>query len=224
MSDLVKVCKVHGNLSEENIVKERAKNRKSEFSLKCRLCKREKDSRWREANREKHNASAGRARKEDRSKANEWARKDRESDPEKYRNWSREYKKQNREYINAQQRERRKMNIISYKQKESEYRNKNRQSIRENHSARKYGMTIEQYKEFIINHNNLCSICFKEETRKTRDGETTSTLCVDHCHDTGRVRGLVCHNCNNGLGRFFDSIELLQSAIDYLKKHQVEAA
>jgi hypothetical protein len=46
-------------------------------------------------------------------------------------------------------------------------------------------------------------------------------LVVDHCHKTGKVRGMLCHNCNRGLGLFQDSVEFLQQASDYLQKTTV---
>jgi len=44
-------------------------------------------------------------------------------------------------------------------------------------------------------------------------------LYVDHCHSSGKVRGLLCHHCNTALGKFQDSVEVLSSAIDYLRKN-----
>jgi len=43
---------------------------------------------------------------------------------------------------------------------------------------------------------------------------------LDHCHKTGRIRGVLCNNCNTGLGKFYDDIELLKTAINYLQKFQ----
>ena len=72
---------------------------------------------------------------------------------------------------------------------------------------RKFGITFEQFELLVILQNGLCAIC-----RKKLDKH----LAVDHDHKTGEIRGLLCTNCNVGLGHFRDSGELLQRAIDYL--------
>jgi len=66
-----------------------------------------------------------------------------------------------------------------------------------------------------LKQNGKCAICKKPETRKT--GNKIRELSIDHCHKTGKVRGLLCDSCNNGLGRFKDSVKLLESALKYLK-------
>jgi hypothetical protein len=58
--------------------------------------------------------------------------------------------------------------------------------------------------------NDVCAICFKECMFGKR-------LAVDHCHATGKVRGLLCSRCDTSIGKFEDSIELLESANKYLK-------
>lgn|SRR3990167_3683409 len=72
-----------------------------------------------------------------------------------------------------------------------------------------YGITEAQYQALIISQNNCCLIC------KLPAGD--KTLHIDHCHATGKIRGLLCNHCNTGLGRFKDNIELLKAAIKYLK-------
>ena len=78
------------------------------------------------------------------------------------------------------------------------------------HLMRKYGITIEQYDRMSMDQNNVCRICSQPQT--------DYKLAVDHDHKTGEIRGLLCQNCNTGLGKFQDNIQLLQNAIDYLAR------
>lgn len=76
---------------------------------------------------------------------------------------------------------------------------------------RTYNFTFEEYEEMLDQQNGKCSIC------ESKIGSARTTrLFVDHCHETGKVRGLLCSSCNNGLGQFKDSPKLLQKAINYL--------
>jgi hypothetical protein len=70
-----------------------------------------------------------------------------------------------------------------------------------------YGLTVEQFEELRSLQNNRCKICGVEMLRPN----------VDHNHQTGKVRGLLCNNCNRGLGHLKDSIPNLLSAVAYLK-------
>lgn len=81
-----------------------------------------------------------------------------------------------------------------------------------------FGITAEQYAAMLSEQGGVCAICKERETF-TRNGKRRQ-LCVDHCHSTGRNRGLLCGKCNVALGYFLDSQELLQSAIAYLSRHQ----
>ena len=78
-----------------------------------------------------------------------------------------------------------------------------------------YGIGLKEVRELLEKQNNLCAIC-QEVGFKMHEG-VGSPLNVDHCHTTGTVRGLLCHNCNRALGLFKDDIERLQRSIDYLK-------
>lgn len=74
-----------------------------------------------------------------------------------------------------------------------------------------YNFTYTQYEEMFDKQGGKCAIC------ESRIGNSkTGRLFVDHCHDTLKVRGLLCSNCNHGLGQFKDSPKLLQKAINYL--------
>jgi len=78
---------------------------------------------------------------------------------------------------------------------------------------RKLGLTFsfEDAQRLRFKQGNQCAICERPETARGR------TLSLDHNHVTGKVRGFLCSNCNNGLGRFKDSSQLLQNAILYLE-------
>ena len=78
---------------------------------------------------------------------------------------------------------------------------------------KRYGITADKYDEMVALQSNSCAICGSTDVGG-RGG--SSRLAVDHDHTTGKVRGLLCANCNNGLGRFKDNPDFLQKAIDYL--------
>ena len=75
-----------------------------------------------------------------------------------------------------------------------------------------FGLTLDEYDEMWNEQGGVCAIC--EEPQKNRK------LAVDHDHDTGEVRGLLCTSCNLGIGNLKDSIDILESAINYLGKYQ----
>jgi hypothetical protein len=82
------------------------------------------------------------------------------------------------------------------------------------HLQKRYGITLNDYYKMLDDQKGLCAICKKPETVITK--KRVSRLSVDHCHATGKIRGLLCTKCNKVLGAFNDSIELFQSAIKYL--------
>ena len=73
-----------------------------------------------------------------------------------------------------------------------------------------YGITIEEFDNMMKKQDSKCKICNSDISKK---GEAN----VDHCHTNGYVRGLLCFNCNIGLGMFKDNLSLLKNAIKYLK-------
>jgi hypothetical protein len=73
---------------------------------------------------------------------------------------------------------------------------------------RKYNLTEEEYSVMLEKQGGTCAICFSKCTR---------ALAVDHEHATGRVRGLLCNNCNRGIGHLKDDVAILVSAIKYLQ-------
>lgn len=85
---------------------------------------------------------------------------------------------------------------------------------------RAYGVTIDWYNQKHEEQGGKCAICRQEETAVIR-GKKIS-LAVDHCHETGQVRGLLCRACNNAIGALHHNVNILQSAIAYL--HQTAIA
>lgn len=79
----------------------------------------------------------------------------------------------------------------------------------------KYKLEISDYNEILEKQNHVCALCHKEPIKTHVHGR----LVVDHDHVTGRVRGLLCHKCNQALGLFKDSIETLKRAVKYLKEN-----
>ena len=86
---------------------------------------------------------------------------------------------------------------------------------RKNKLKKKYGIDSKDYDAMLRKQDGLCAICKKPET-SVRSGKFL-LLAVDHCHKTGRVRGLLCSACNRGLGLFYDNPFSLDTAAKYLR-------
>lgn len=84
---------------------------------------------------------------------------------------------------------------------------------------RYFGITAKDYDEMFKTQQGLCAICGRPESYIHYATQKIALLAVDHCHTTGKVRALLCANCNKGLGCFADSQERLEKAITYLKEH-----
>lgn len=92
-------------------------------------------------------------------------------------------------------------------------RNKRKPEQKQNAKFKaRYGITLEKFKEMSTKQNDKCLICEKHKSLNKN-----SKLFVDHCHVSKKVRGLLCDNCNKGLGVFQDNPALLLKAVEYLK-------
>ena len=94
--------------------------------------------------------------------------------------------------------------------------------VKENHDPvayrnaelqRRYGITQQDYEVMIAEQNNQCAICNTTEPGGRHD---RGYFVVDHCHTTGKVRKLLCNNCNTALGLVGDNTHILQKMIEYL--------
>lgn len=88
---------------------------------------------------------------------------------------------------------------------------------RRRHLKVSFGITIEKYEHLFTIQNGRCAICGKQETAVLK--EKVIRLAVDHNHQTGKIRGLLCGRCNTALGLFQNNINILKQAIDYLRLH-----
>lgn len=80
---------------------------------------------------------------------------------------------------------------------------------------RNYGITLDDYNELLDYQGGVCAICQQPETR-LKHGKVIS-LCVEHNHKTGVVRGLTCQACNTGIGAFRDNPKLMRISADYVE-------
>jgi hypothetical protein len=87
---------------------------------------------------------------------------------------------------------------------------------------RRYGISLAEYNIIRENQNYRCACCgrHEEEVEQGKAKTPATSLQVDHCHDTGKVRGLLCTNCNTLLGKSKDDVSVLEAAIRYLKEHE----
>lgn len=109
---------------------------------------------------------------------------------------------ENREAYNASQREYRKNTPTE----------KRRADRKRYHLMQAYGITVEQYEEMYEKQERCCAIC-KDELPK--HGKNVH---VDHCHETGNVRGILCSRCNTGIGQLRHDPRIIEAAITYLTR------
>jgi hypothetical protein len=158
---------------------------------------------------------------------------------EKQREAQRAYKEANRESIRAWNREwrkRREKEDPEFKARaranEKAYRARNPEKVRTKNQAtnekfavarrnsnlkKLYGITHADYERMLVEQGGCCAICGTPAPVGIK-----KYFSVDHDHETGRVRQLLCDLCNNGLGRFKDDIDLLKKAVAYLERHKAK--
>ncbi len=93
-----------------------------------------------------------------------------------------------------------------------------KESFRRKRLKHEYRISIEEYDILLESQSGVCAICGKEETAKDKHGNP-KRLSVDHDHETGKIRGLLCHRCNVGVG-MLGTVELLNRAKDYIKENE----
>lgn len=91
---------------------------------------------------------------------------------------------------------------------------------REDHIKRKYGISPEEYNKLAEFQQYRCAVCHQPETKINKKTGKLHSLSIDHCHTTGKVRGLLCDNCNRAEGFLKSDPELIRKLADYLEKNK----
>ena len=133
-----------------------------------------------------------------RQKARESCRRHLKNNPEKIKDRNKRYYANNRE---------REINRVK-----AQYRAAP-EKFREKDLLRRFGLTLAQYNEILDSQKGVCAIC----ENLCSSGKN---LAVDHCHKTGKVRGLLCVDCNLGIANLKESSQIMQRASDYVERHK----
>jgi hypothetical protein len=115
----------------------------------------------------------------------------------------------------ARQREWNARNRERVREYNRQWRRRNPEAERATQRKHLYGVTPDQYEQMVLRQAGVCAVCLEPETRRLKGGGI-SPLSVDHCHETKRVRGLLCHTCYLALGYAKDSPERLRRLAEYL--------
>ena len=99
----------------------------------------------------------------------------------------------------------------------AEYRKRdNGRTVKNSKLKMLFGITLEDYDRMLAEQNGVCAICEQPERAVHRKNGKVKQLAIDHCHESGAVRGLLCSLCNTALGLFQDDSDLLAKAMRYL--------
>ena len=111
---------------------------------------------------------------------------------------------QHREYVRT--------HYAQVKAKDKEWRKRNYEKIRHYGLKNNYSASLQEYELIWKSQGYLCAICKRPRLPEEK------AFCLDHNHETGELRGILCHKCNMGLGYFKESTDSLRHALEYLEK------
>ena len=102
-----------------------------------------------------------------------------------------------------------------------------KQTYRNKHLKKKYGITQSQYTEMYKEQKGICLICeramdHQNGTPALGSGRGSANCLIDHCHKTGRVRGLLCFHCNTALGHLQDDVVRMERMINYVRSEGMD--
>ena len=191
-------------------------NRQSGFVLRKNKCMSSKE--YHKEYNQKNKGKRKEYREKHKSEKKEYNKQYKIENKEKTKEYNKDYRGKNKEKLKKGLKKYREEN----KNKLKEYSKKNylkKSCYYKNHSKecrfKKYNITLEEYNIMLEKQNYKCAICGKT---KSENGKNGKSFAIDHNHETGEVRGLLCNNCNAGIGFFKDSVEITVRATAYLIK------
>jgi hypothetical protein len=125
--------------------------------------------------------------------------------------YQQKYRAENKEKIKAYLKSRR----AQINERDKAHYQRTKDKHRDTWFKRKYDITLEVYNTLLTKQNHVCAICLKPEETKDKKGNFKK-LAIDHNHQSGHVRGLLCQKCNQGIGLLGESVFILDSAKKYL--------
>lgn len=99
------------------------------------------------------------------------------------------------------------------------YRKSDKKQYKHNWLKRKFGITLDIFNEMLEQQDNKCAICSKMIKSRENRSHMKNVACVDHNHTTGKVRQLLCNECNWALGLVEENINTMKGMIAYIEKH-----
>lgn len=162
------------------------KNQKDGYQTRCKECCSTLNKKWSSMNKEKKTKYLQKYYQENKDKFKVINATRYKSNPKKHIEYSQKWRKQNPDQFRGTLLKSRFWPNLSWQE------------------------SLNQYNALLKNQNYSCGICHKHKSTFNKE------LAVDHCHTTGKVRGLLCDSCNKGLGLLGDSLQAVKSALNYL--------
>jgi hypothetical protein len=123
-----------------------------------------------------------------------------------------------RKYFREYQQKRRLRNSSKEREYQKNYRDNNKDKRKNVMLKLKFNLTLDEYNFMLDAQSGVCKICGMSETTKKNNSDEVRMLCVDHDHNTGQVRGLLCNRCNRALGHYEASKPRAQEFEKYLEE------
>jgi hypothetical protein len=108
--------------------------------------------------------------------------------------------------------------VIAKREYGRKYRSERKLIDKDKKLQKEFGITLKDYNKLFQEQNGVCAICNQPEKIFSKKANQIISLAIDHNHQTGKIRGLLCSDCNTGLGKFKDNKLILESARTYLNK------